>query len=124
MSQSLGYHVLVFVCQFIVFAVLASWLLRGTRAGREVCKGIVWLYRAPARRRAARAREAWGAWLHQVTYWADVKRHHEPGTRQYEVAQDFINALQQVRPPNPYLCPHTAFTCSTPGCANHPRSTP
>lgn len=115
-----------FLGQLIGLAMVPAaviWALRGTRPGRDVCKAAVWLWRTPERRRAARARDTWNSWLHQVNYWADVKRHHDPGTRQYEVAQDCINALRQVQPPSPYPCPHTAFTCSEPGCTNHPRST-
>jgi hypothetical protein len=121
-NGSPAYQGLVFICQALVFAGLAAWWLRGTRPGRDVCKAVVWLTQAPARRRAAQARDAWANWVTQYNYWAGVKRQHHPGTRQYEVAQDFLNALQQVQPRNPYPCPHTAFTCATPGCSNHPRS--
>lgn len=107
MSQGPAYQALVFVCQVAVFGGLVAWFLRGTRPGRDVCKGIVWLYQAPARRRAARAHQAWDSWLQQINYWAGVKRQHQPGTSQYEAAQDCINALRHAQPPNP----------------NHPRST-
>lgn len=96
-----AYQVLVFVCQVAVFGALATWWLRGTRPGRDLCKAAARLYRLPARRRAARAQAAWDGWVAQLTYWTAERGRHASGTRGYELAQDSINALHTIRPPAP-----------------------
>lgn len=127
-QSSAGYQVLVFVCQVVTFGALAAWWLRGTRPGRDVCKLIAAAYRAPARRRAARAEAAWGSWVQQIGYWTAERGRHEPGTVGYELAQDTINALHRVRPSRPNHCPFDApfagFICPNPTCTTHPRSYP
>ena len=119
MSQGPAYQALVFVAQAAVFAGLGAWFLRGTRPGRDVCKGIVWLAQWRRRARAREEAQALATWQSTITWWAHLRSQHRPGTRQYEAANDMVTYLQATRP-GP--CPHVGFTCTRPNCPSHPRS--
>lgn len=119
MNHGPAYQGLAFVCQVLVFAALATWWLRGTRPGRDVCKAAVRLYRAPARRRARKDAQALTEWQRTITWWAHYRAQYAPGTREYETAHGMVTYLQNTGP-----CPNTGFTCDRPHCPSHPRSQP
>ena len=119
MSDGPAYQALVLACQAATFGGLAVWFVRCTRPGRDLSKAIAWLALAPRRRRARQRQAAVQEWQAAFTWWMTCRRQYEPGTRQYETANDMINYLLAVKP-GP--CPHDGFTCDRPRCPHHPRS--